>query len=311
MMKYFKVKIIGLVCLMVMGVGSLCPNSASARKLRGNQTDNPEIEVLLHYGVYSQKELRQLGIWKELYLQEEKLTELEKSRLADYLILTRQHEDSRFIELISWRNNSNNTRPFYRELGGRHMGSSAVSYNLSMNAEEKVRLLTNSSTRGKLRLQETETILDFGTGYGEVPILLAKTFRDITVYGLDANSINIRGALDRAEEITPRLTNIKFFNRDGRINSDGIGLENNSVDVVLLLDDVFYNQPLEWITSSIVSILEVLKDGGRIAFLGYRGKNLFEAVAMEIGKKLKVFDTGVRVKTHWNTLEFIIFELEK
>ncbi|MFZ5800966.1 MAG: methyltransferase domain-containing protein, partial [Candidatus Omnitrophota bacterium] len=264
-------------------------------------------ELLVGYGVYTAEEIVQREDLVKLYLSKpENFPKTDRLRLIDYLILTNQDNDTSFADLLApYKVDSilvSGTAG--QQVGDVEMVRSGIyvvalpsesnpdfgktvpimlpeetirgyrwkAQNFFVSVEEKVRLVIKHLGKGPL-----ETILDFGCGSGSIALKLAREKPSIKIIGVEANPYSLKLALIRATEFYPEVKNIQFRLKDARQSKEGTGLASKSVDVVLATDDIFAGQPSPWITDSVNEWVRVLKEKGKIIFLGARGQEEIES----------------------------------
>lgn len=116
----------------------------------------------------------------------------------------------------------------------------------------------------QLNIRKDMTIADFGCGAGYFTIPLAKTAEQGKVYALDVLVEALESVRSRAK--LEGLFNIETMRRDLEI-ANGSGLENDSIDMVLLGNILFQVSNK---TAIIKEVKRVLKKDGELIIVDWR-----------------------------------------
>ena len=105
---------------------------------------------------------------------------------------------------------------------------------------------------------EVETVADFGCGYGTFTIPAAKIVKG-KVYAIDIESEMIKETEKKARE--NKLSNVETILCD--FMSEGTGIEDESVDYVMLFNILHAEEP----TKLISEAYRILRNGGRLGIV--------------------------------------------
>ncbi len=140
------------------------------------------------------------------------------------------------------------------------------------------------SVIAQLDLQKEMIVADFGSGAGYFTLPIAKKIDGSgTVYALDVISQKLEAVLSKAKSLGLNNVVAKRVNLE---NEGGSGLENESVDYVIMKDMLFQNKNKDQV---IKEARRILKIGGKILIVEWSSEDF--SIGPE--KKLRIYKESV------------------